>query len=133
MPYVNDAQDIADRVKRVIRVRAGVDLSEVIDAALMLIVGLAEPAGYTQFEMSKLHIYLSAHLYEVDYQRKFEQEIGKSREKPETKVDLGLNLTRPGQQVLVLDYKRAFAPIDPENAALRKPRMFWAGNPREAH
>lgn len=128
--YTNDPAAIALKVRKVITVLAAADLSEVIDAALMLIKGLAEPAGYTQFEMEKLHTYLSAHLYEVDNQRMFEEEIGRAREKPETKVDLGLQLTRPGQQVLVLDYKKAFAPIADDQQTSRRPRVLWAGNPR---
>lgn len=134
MPYTNDPEDIADRVAKIIKVRAGADLSEDVLSALMLIEGLAVPAGYTQSEMETLHVWLTAHLYEVNVQRKFEQRIGKTMEKPETKVDLGLNLTRPGQQVLMLDYKKAFAqtvtPID--QIPLRRVRVVWAGTPREA-
>lgn len=128
--YVNDPDSINTIVRGVITVAASADLAEVTDAALMLVVGLAQPAGYSQFEMEKLHAYLTAHLYEVDNQRMFEEEIGRAREKPETKVDLGLQLTRPGQQVLVLDYKKAFAPVADDQQTLRRPRVTWAGNPR---
>lgn len=128
--YTNDAAAIAVKVRKVITVAAAADLTEMIDAALMLIVGLAQPAEYSQFEMEKLHTYLSAHFYEVDNQRMFEEEIGRAREKPETKVDLGLQLTRPGQQVLVLDYKKAFAPVADDQVTLRRPRVTWVGTPR---
>jgi hypothetical protein len=131
--YVPDEDDIADRVGRIIRVRDGVDLTEYVRSAQMLIVGRAQPAGYSQGEMEFLHVWLSAHFYEVDYQRKFEQKIGEARDKPETKVDLGLMLTRPGQQVLVLDYLHAFSDLDPTGSmTMRRPRVKWVGKPREA-
>lgn len=128
--YTNDPAAVEAIVRGIITVSASADLAEVTDAALMLVVGLAQPAGYSQWEMEKIHAYLTAHLYEVDQQRMFEEEIGRSREKPETKVDLGLQLTRPGQQVLVLDYKKAFSPVADDQTTLRRPRLFWAGNPR---
>jgi hypothetical protein len=127
-----DPGTIPDRVKSIIRVRVGVDLSEYVTSAAMLITGLLQPAGYTQSEMEVLHVWLTAHLYEVDFQRKFRQKIGKSEEMPETKVGLGLDLTRPGQQVKVFDYKNALAPLDDSNKGYRRARVFWAGNPREA-
>lgn len=134
MAYTNDPAAIAVRVGKIIKVRAGADLSEDVQSALMLIEGLAVPAGYTQSELEVLHVWLTAHLYEVNVQRKFEQKIGKTMEKPETKVDLGLNLTRPGQQVLMFDYKKAFSilvtPLD--EVPLRRVRVAWVGTPREA-
>jgi hypothetical protein len=128
--YVNDPDAVRSRVESIVEIDEDVDISEYIDSALMLVVGLAQPAEYSQVEMERLHAWLAAHFYEVNYQRSFEKEIGRARDKPETKVDLGLNLTRPGQQVLVLDYKKAFTAVAEDGTQLRRPRVFWAGNPR---
>lgn len=132
--YVLDTDDIALRVPEIITVKETADLTEAIISSEMVIRGKAQPAGYTQAEMEILHVWFAAHLYEVNVQRKFEQKIGKSMQKPETKVGMGLDLTRPGQQVKVLDYLHAFADLDMDDSPpLRRARMFWAGNPREAY
>lgn len=133
--YVNDVEDITERVKAICprQVNDDADLDELVRSALMLVNGKLSPAGYTQEEMSVLHVWLTAHLFEIDRQRKFRNKIGKSEQYPETKIDLGLNLTRPGQQVSVLDYLHALADLtDPNGQELRRPRLFWAGTPRSA-
>lgn len=129
--YTFDAATIEDRVRGAVDVEDDADLTEPMAAGLVIVEERLSPAGYGQSTMATIHVWLSAHFYEVNRQRMFEEQIGRASEKPETKVGLGLDLTRPGQQIRALDTKGALADLY-NPIALRPARMYWAGTPREA-
>lgn len=129
--YTFNAAAIEDRVPGVVAAAAGADLTEPMAAGLVIVEGKLSQAGYTQTAMATMHVWLTAHFFEVDRQRMFEEEIGRAREKPETKVGLGLDLTRPGQQLRAMDVLGAIADLYDADRP-RPAKMYWAGTPRGA-
>lgn len=103
MPYGVTADDVRGIYAGI---PDGVDLAPFIDLAD--VVAVERLAGYYgDSYLTRMVKLLAAHFYEVDNPRLRQEQIGVQRATDvlESKVDLGLNLTRPGQQVLMMDVK----------------------------
>ncbi len=105
-----------DEVKRVVEVDESAydddTLQQFIDDASWLMQDVVLPAYTTAPSLAKLkpiHTYLSAHLYSVTDPREISGWVGTVRVFYEYKVDLHLNLTRFGQQAMLMDTSGALA------------------------
>lgn len=98
-----------------------------ITPASMVIQARCVPLAYTSDEIQVLATWLTAHLYEVQNPRLRQQMIGKSSESILTQVDLGLELTHPGQQLMLLDYLGGLVGL---GAKRKKVKFLWLGTPR---
>ena len=102
-----------------------VDLGPYIDSASLLVTGKLSLLGYSGPELEMIERWLSAHLYEVDNPRIRKEVIGgyqKGEDSYESRIGLGLDLTRFGQQVKMLDYL---------NGLTKRIKMdiIWLGEP----
>lgn len=102
------------------------DLDGYIESASMLVAARCVPLDYTTDEIEIICRYLTAHLWEVDHPRLARERMGQAEEYPESKVGLGLQLTRPGQQVLMLDYLGGLSAADPA-VARKRVTVLWIG------
>lgn len=109
-------------VKAIIRVpanRQGVptDLTPFIDAANHMVdaVCLVVPTGgttYTEAMLTRIETWLAAHFYAVDDPRSQRDRISSLTKEIETKVDLGLDVTRYGQMAMRLDVNGGLAALN---------------------
>jgi hypothetical protein len=118
------------------------DLTPFIDVANMLVDAVCvndsegEPFGYTDAELERIERWLSAHFYAVYRPRAFLSQVETLREQIESKVSLKLDVTRYGQQAMLLDYHGGLAALNNglnevtknfPGATGRKPRIYWLG------
>jgi hypothetical protein len=110
------------------------DLTPPIEAAEMLLAEVCGASGYADPTLSIIGRWLAAHFYAVmDPQSTYEQ-AGPVSVKFESQVDLGLNLTRYGQQAMVLDYKGNLAKLNATTLSGKtkaRIQMLWLGKTRE--
>lgn len=89
-------------------------LQSFVDAAAWLVQDVVLP-GYANLtapsnaKLEVIHRYLAAHMYSVTDPRSISEWVGTVRTFYEYKVDLHLNLTRFGQQAILLDTSGALA------------------------
>jgi hypothetical protein len=77
--------------------------SHLVDRACATAVDSEGAAYYSDSELELIERWLAAHFYEVAVAPAQQERAGSVGQIKATKVDLGLNLTRYGQQALVLD------------------------------
>jgi hypothetical protein len=106
------------------------DLDPPIEAASLLVTEVCGASGYSDYTMGVIARWLAAHFYAVmDPQSTYEQ-AGSVSIKYESAVDLGLNLTRFGQQAMLLDYKGNLARLNSntlDGKTKVKLDMLWLG------
>lgn len=108
-------------------------LAPFIAAANSLVVNVCVPLGYDSDTLTQIETWLSAHFYCISAAQTNEEEADTLRDRFDSKVDLGLKVTRYGQMALVLDYKNGLARLDFAAMGQGKPRpnITWLGkNPR---
>jgi len=79
------------------------DLTPFIEAANSMVDACCLTAGYTDAKLELIERWLSAHFFCILAPRASEEAAGAVRERFESKVDLGLDVTRYGQQAKRLD------------------------------
>lgn len=99
-------------VEAIIEVDVTIDLAPFILTASELVTELCVPAGYTDIRLELIERWLAAHFYAVRDPRATDEKAGSVGASYESKVDLNLNLTRYGQQALVLDTKGGLAALN---------------------
>lgn len=122
--------DIA--VAGIIEVDNEISLTPFIDAANLLVTNVCTNSGYTEATLEMIERYLSAHFYLLrDPQIRSSQIMGGTGEAYEQiSTDLGLSVTKYGQQAKVLDYKGNLAVLDvalKKKLAPRKQSLHWLG------
>jgi hypothetical protein len=126
-----------DYVGGIIDVDDGDDLTPFIQAASMLVdekclpVQISNPAVYTNARLEMIERWLAAHFYSVMRKRTVEEQVATIREKSEFKVDLGLQVTGHGQQVMFLDTAGGLAAWNNNMQLVRKivGTLTWIGDP----
>ncbi len=106
------------------------DLDPPIEAATLLVTEVCGSSGYADSTLTVICRWLAAHFYAVmDPQSTYEQ-AGSVSIKFESAVDLGLNLTRYGQQAMLLDYKGNLAALNANTLSGKtkvRLQMLWLG------
>lgn len=124
----------ADAVSKIIEVDEDADLTPFIETASSLVDELLEPLGtMTDAKLELIERWLSAHYYAIHTPRAASEYATGVGESIETRVDLGLNVTRYGQQALILDTSGKLAQLQ-DNVTGKPKRKIgarWMGNPTE--
>jgi hypothetical protein len=109
----------SDLVKGIINVKAGVDLTPFILSANELVTECCEPVTrldgspwHSDVRLELIERWLSAHFYAVFKPRSVSVTAGTVQESTESKVDIGLRVTKYGQQALDMDTSGALAALD---------------------
>ena len=123
----------ADLVKGIAEVDDGVVLDPFIASANRLVTKVVAPVNTDADELADVETWLAAHLYHILSPQSNVDQVGSTggtvRQQYDTKVDLALNVTKYGQQAMVLDTSGALANW---NATLtkggtRKLRVIYLG------
>lgn len=137
MPYTT-----ATQVETIIDVDEGDDLTAFIAAADMLVQECClldvdgNSLGYTDVQLEMIERWLSAHFYAIFEPRSFLDQVGDLRQQIESKVNLRLEVTRYGQQAMLLDFHGGLAALNNGLAKVekkfpaitgRKPSINWLG------
>lgn len=106
-----------------------IDLTPFIDAAHNLVVNVCVPECYSDETLTQIETWLAAHFYCIRRPRTNEEEADSIRDRFDSKVDLGLKVTRYGQMALMLDYKGALARYNFANMGSGVPKVTakWLG------
>lgn len=133
------ARTDATKVGKVIEVDPTItDLTPFIDAANELVTELCEPEGYSEPRLTMIETWLAAHFYAVRDPRSTNEAAGSVSAAFESKVDLALNITRYGQQAMLLDTAGALASLNQQTVDTggSSPRAFgvsWGGTDLETN
>lgn len=125
-----------DRIRAIAKIKAGIDLKEQIDAAEELVTELCLESGYSDKRLGMITTYLAAHFAVISYPRPHVQGAGSSSgtvtsTNEPLKVDLGLDLTKYGQQAKRLDTDGNLAELDEKmKRGGGKPDVAWLGTTR---
>lgn len=108
------------------------DLTPFISAASSLVDQVEENAEntYPDSQLILIETWLSAHFYGI-FDPKFKSEkAGSVGSTIESKVDLGLNVTRYGQMAMQLDYQGVLAAINDQiiNGGVKTVGVTWLGS-----
>ena len=117
-----------------------VDLYPFIEAASALVDEVCAPVTkadqvtlyYDDTRLELIERWLAAHFTCMNDPRTIIEQADRVREQFENKVDLGLQLTRYGQQVLILDTAGGLAALNANNIKGKgklKPKALWLGTP----
>lgn len=103
-------------VQGIIEVDEDADLTPFIETANALVTEVCVPAGYDAARLELIERWLAAHFYAVLAPRAIVEQVGSAgggvREQYESKVDLGLSITRYGQQAMMLDTTGGLAALN---------------------
>lgn len=105
------ARTSALAVRGICQLDDGVDLSPHIATANDLVTAVCLASGYTDAHLEKIERWLAAHFAVVHYPKNLMQRAEPTQSQIESKIDLGLRVTRYGQQAIVLDYAGNLAAI----------------------
>lgn len=118
-----------DQVTAICKVRAGDDLTPFIEVANGLVTEFC--AGkYDDGWLEQIERWLSAHFYRILAPSRLQENAGSVGQQIESKVDLGLDVTRYGQQAKILDWQGGLARLNAASlkGALRA-KIRWVGTP----
>lgn len=129
----------ADAVGGLLEVDVDIDLDPFIESANFLVtkVCVVADSGYDDVQLEIIERYLAAHFYGLRDPSRTQEQIDVVRDMFETnKVDLGLQLTRWGQQALRFDTNGYLAALDnavkdvtkPLPGGLRNRSIMWLGD-----
>lgn len=126
------ARTTPELVAGVVSVTEGADLAPFIDTASSLVDELLGESALSTARLELIERWLSAHFYLIHTPATASEGAGAGiQEAFQYKVDLRLQQTRHGQQVLLLDTTGAFASLNAqssENGAGRGgPNFIWLG------
>lgn len=107
----------------------GDDLAPFILTANELVTELCVPAGYSTTRLELIERWLAAHFYRVDIANSLSETTGPLQDTIESKVDLGLNVTRWGQQAMILDTAGKLAAVNnaTQKVVKRTKSILWLG------
>lgn len=107
------------------------DIEPFIEAANSLVTRICvkDDSDYSDADLELIERWLSAHFYAIRDPRLTEEGAGSVRARYESKVDLGFNLTRYGQQALLLDTEGGLAKLQNEilKGGRKNVKMVWLG------
>lgn len=108
------------------------DVSPFIESANMLVTDVCTNSGYSDAKLELIERWLSAHFYAIMRPRAFLEQADVIREQIESKVGLGLDVTRYGQQAKLLDTAGNLAALDNTNDVVlsTKRTLLWLGRNR---
>jgi len=87
----------------IIEVDVAISLDPFIETASALVDDIAVESGHGATRLELIERWLAAHFYAIRDPRTTQEKAGTVGASYESKVDLGLNLTRYGQQAMALD------------------------------
>lgn len=124
MAYTTPAKVVA-----ILDHQCGIDLSPFIAAANNLVTNVCVPLSYDNGTLVTIETWLAAHFYTVLKPTISESEADSIARTYDTKVDLGLKVTKYGQQALLFDYKGGLARLNFEAMNKGKPKVTatWLG------
>lgn len=121
----------SDLVKGICEVDVSIDLTPFITAANALVTEACVPAGYDANRLELIETWLAAHFYSIRDPRTIMEKAGEVFEQYENKVALGLNITRYGQQAMLLDTSHALAALSNINQKAlltgKRKAILWLG------
>lgn len=109
-----------------------VDIDVALEYANMLVTAVCTASGYTDAVLEIIERELATHLATVNDPRTTFEGVGTVQESTEGKTGLGLEFTRFGQQVKILDWKGNLASLDNSSKKVIKPPkvgVFYVGGP----
>lgn len=122
-------------VEEIIEVDATIDLTPFITAGVAVTQKHCADANsaYTANELDLIAIWLSAHFYAIRDPRALTSDLGKISETIESKVALGLNVTRYGQMAMILDWYGGLAALNEQTlkGGKRTIAITWLGEESE--
>jgi hypothetical protein len=127
------ARTTPELVRGVIEVNDEIDLDPFISASNKLVTARCSDAGYDTDLLQEIETWLAAHFYAIRDPRTTFEGVGAAQLSYESKVDIGLKVTRYGQQAMRLDYAGGLASLDntlnkiTTNLTERK-RITWLGS-----
>ena len=106
-----------------------IPLTPFIEVASSLIDELCVDSGYSDARLELIERWLSAHFYAVRDPRATPEGAGSVNVSYEAKVDLALNLTRYGQQAMLLDTAGSLASLNQstQEGTPRRTGITWLG------
>jgi hypothetical protein len=122
----------AAAVEGILEVDPQVDLDPFIETANSLVT---EHCDYDDTRMELIERWLSAHFYQIMNPQAVVDQVGSTggtvRQQYESKVDLGFNVTRYGQQAMLLDTDGGLATLNSQtvNGRARRIQIKYLGRP----
>lgn len=111
-----------------------IDLDQCIETANMMVTDNCTESDYSDAKLELIERYLSAHFYEIISARRKFAAAGKVQQSTESKVDLGLDLTRYGQTAKIIDNAGNLAALDNALKTVKKglavgiqAKILWLG------
>lgn len=106
-----------------------IDMDTFIETASLIVDDNCADAGYSDAKLELIERWLSAHMYSVTDPRTTQEGAGPVNAAYEAKVDLGFNLTRFGQQAMLLDTAGGLAALNAATVAgtTRSAGISWLG------
>lgn len=116
-------------VAGVLHRECSVSLTPFINAAHNLVENVCVPLCYDSDTLREIETWLAAHFYCIENPQTNEEEADNIRDRFDSKVDLGLKVTRYGQMALMLDYKGGLAALNFANMGrgVIRPTITWLG------
>lgn len=119
-------------VEAIIEVDATIDLTPFIAAGVAMTEKHCEAANsaYTAAELEMIATWLSAHFYAIRDPRALVEDLGRISTTIESKVSLGLDVTRYGQMAMLLDWYGGLAALNEQmikNGGRRNIAITWLG------
>ena len=119
------ARTDAAAVGGIIEVDSGISLTPFIETANQMVTDACSAAGYTAAKLELIERWLAAHFYAIRDPRATSERAGPVGQSNESKVDLGLAITRYGQQAMMLDNAGGLAAMN--SLATGSPGRITAG------
>lgn len=98
-------------MRGILQLDDAVDVSPHIATADALVTAVCLSSGYTDAHLEKITRWLAAHFAAVHHPQNLRERAEPTDSQIESKVDLGLRVTRWGQQAIVLDYAGNLAAV----------------------
>jgi hypothetical protein len=113
-------------VEGIIEVDAAISLTPFIETASALVDEIATDSGHDATRLELIERWLSAHFYAIRDPRTTQEKAGTVGASYESKVDLALDLTRYGQQAMVLDSSGLLRSLSSKKGR-RQASVTWLG------
>jgi hypothetical protein len=123
-------------VEEIIEVDDSIDLTPFIEVASALVTTNCEEknSAYTAEELELIERWLSAHFYAIRDPRALVEDLGRISTTIESKVHLGLNVTRYGQMAMIIDWYGGLAALNEtmiKSGGKRNIAITWLGTESE--
>lgn len=104
-------------------------LTPFIETATNLVDRVCVPLGYDAVTLELIERWLAAHFYAIRAPRAAREKIGQAEKESQHKVDLHLDVTTYGQQVMLLDTEGGLAKLS-KGIGGTKASVRWLGTAR---